>query len=91
MAGATIFLMLDTLTLFERHLINFVSESYCATQSHIVIVTNKVNVSGRIVHLQGIQKDLHLFWPCVCGTSAYEMQNRRMCCQKKKYLCGFCA
>ena len=57
MAGATIFLMLDTLTLFERHLINFVSESYCATQSHIVIVTNKVNVSGRIVHLQGIQKD----------------------------------
>jgi len=46
-AGATIFLMLDTLTLFERHLINFVSESYCATQSHIVIVTNKVNVSGK--------------------------------------------
>ena len=68
MAGATIFLMLDTLTLFERHLINFVSESYCATQSHIVIVTNKVNVSGRIVHLQGIQKDLHL-----CGLSFKRM------------------
>ena len=30
-------------------------ESYCATQSHIVIVTNKVNVSSTIVH-QGIQR-----------------------------------
>ena len=65
-AAATIFLMLDTLTLFKQHLINFVSESYCATQSHIVIVTNKVNVSSSIVHIvhQGIQKDLHL-----CGLS----------------------
>ena len=41
--------LLGALTLFKKQvLINFVSESCCATQSHIVIVTNKVNVSSRL-------------------------------------------
>ena len=48
MARGSIFL-LGALTLFKKQvLINFVSESCCATQSHIVIVTNKVNVSSNL-------------------------------------------